>query len=132
MAFGEGDPYNSSAEYLKNPENKSKIMESVLCDHLIQFLFDLNLSPQFDYTKHVLYWRSKKGREVDFIVKLGNTFLPIELKYQSAIRRDDLFGIIDFMKGGNSSKKGIIMTKEGFSEEEDYVKLPVSLLLFIM
>lgn len=67
-----------------------------------------------------------------FYCKIRDTFLPIELKYQSAIRRDDLFGIIDFMKGGNSSKKGIIVTKEGFSEEEDYVKLPLSLLLFIM
>ncbi len=94
-----------SLEFLKNPENRSKLMESILCDHLIRFLFTQNLTPHFNYSDHVFYWKSKKKREVDFVVRSDDIFIPIELKYQSKIRRDDLYGIFDFMKGGRSAEE---------------------------
>lgn len=125
------DPYHGSLEFLKNPENRSKLMESILGEHLIRFLFTQNLTPHFNYSDHVFYWKSKKKREVDFVVRCDDIFIPIELKYQSKIRRDDLYGIFDFMKGGRSGR-GIVVTKNELSEEDGYVKIPVSLFLLIM
>jgi hypothetical protein len=129
-AFGGRHPFEESTEFLKDAENKSRLVESVVCDHLIRLLFNLEPSPQFDYTTKLFYWESNKKREVDFVARLGNAFLPIELKYQSAFHRNDVYGIIDFMKGGKSSK-GIIITKDALVEGRNHVGIPASLFLLI-
>jgi len=67
---------------------------------------------------------------VDFVTKLGSAFLPIELKYQSSIQRNDVYGIIDFMKGGKAHK-GIIVTKDVFVEGRSHVEIPVSTFLLL-
>jgi len=129
-AFSSGSPFYESLEFLKDVENKSKLLESVVCDHMIRLLFNLEPSLQFDYTIRLFYWESSKRREVDFVTKLKDKFLPIELKYQSRIQRSDVYGIIDFIKGGRSYK-GIIITKDTFVQGKSYVGIPVSLFLLL-
>lgn len=127
-AFGGGHPFEESTEFLKDSENKSRFVESVVCDHIIRLLFNLEPGPQFDYTTKLFYWESSKKREVDFVAKLGNAFLPIELKFQSTINRSDVYGIIDFMKGGKSHK-GIVVTKDAIVEGRNHVGIPASLFM---
>ena len=129
-AFGGRHPFDESVEFLKGQENKSRLVESTVCDHMIRLLFNLELNPQFDYQTRLFYWESKRKREVDFVAKVEDTFLPIELKYKSAIQRDDVYGIIDFMKGGKSHK-GIIITKDTLATGRNHVRIPVSLFLLI-
>jgi len=129
-ALGGRQPFHESLEFLKDSENKSKLLESVVCDHMVRLLFNLEPSPQFDYTTKLFYWESSKKREVDFVTKLGSAFLPIELKYQSSIQRNDVYGIIDFMKGGKAHK-GIIVTKDVFVEGRSHVEIPVSTFLLL-
>lgn len=129
-AFGGESPFYESLEFLKDVENKSKLLESVVCDHMIRLLFNLRPSPQFDYTTRLFYWKSSKKREVDFVTKLKTKFLPIELKYQSSIRRSDVYGIIDFIKGGRSHK-GIIITKDVFVQGKSYIGIPVPIFLLL-
>lgn len=129
-AFGGRHPFHESLEFLKDSENKSKLIESVVCDHMIRLLFNLELSPQFDYATKLFYWESSKKREVDFVAKLGSAFLPIELKYRSSIQRNDVYGVIDFLKGGKAHK-GIIVTKDVFVQGRSYVGIPVSIFLLM-
>lgn len=131
MGMSRKSPFDDSVEYLKNPENKSKVIESVLCDHLIRLLSTLN-SLKFDYSTNLFYWVSRKGREVDFVAKVGknNRFLPVELKYQPTIRREDVYGLLDFMKGGKSGY-GVIVTRDELSEDRDHVRIPAALFLLL-
>lgn len=78
----------------------------------------------------LFYWESGKGREVDFIAKLEDAFLPIELKYRSSIQRNDVYGIIDFVKGGKAHL-GIIITKDTIAQGRTHVGIPASLLLLL-
>jgi len=129
-AFGGGHPFHESMEFLKDSEDKSKLIESVVCDHMVRLLFNLELSSQFDYATKLFYWESSKKREVDFVIKLGSAFLPIELKYQSLIHRNDVYGVIDFLKGGKSHK-GIVVTKDAFVQGRSYVGIPASIFLLM-
>jgi predicted AAA+ superfamily ATPase len=130
-AFGSRHPFDETIEFLKDSEKKSKLIESVVCDHLIRLLFDLEPSPQFDYMTKLFYWESSKRREVDFVTKLDDAFLPIEVKYQSSIHKNDLYGLIDFVKGGKAHK-GIIVTKDRLVQGRTYVGIPASLFLLMI
>ena len=129
-AFGGRNPFQDSLDYLKNPEEKSRILESVVCDHLIRLLVDLEPSPQFDSTTKLFYWESEKKREVDFVIKMGDSFIPLEVKYKSSIHRNDAYGIIDFVKGGKSHK-GIIITRNAMIKGRNYVGIPAPLFLLL-
>jgi hypothetical protein len=129
--FGGGSPFAESLDFLKDSENKSKLIESVVCNHLIRLLFNMKPSPQFEYITKIFYWESSKKREVDFVAKMEAAFLPIELKYQSSIQRSDAYGIIDFLKGG-MAHKGIIITKDVFVQRRSYVGIPTSILLLLI
>jgi hypothetical protein len=56
--------------------------------------------------------------------------LPIELKYQPKVRRSDVFGIIDFGKGG-SSRKGVMITKDTWARRTTHVEIPASIFLLL-
>jgi len=103
--------YQSTVEFLGNTEDRTKLVESVICNHLIRMAFNLMPSSEYKYTNKVTYWTSKHLREVDFAVRLNDKFLPIEVKCKSAFNRTDLFGLYGFIKGG-SSYGGIVVTKD--------------------
>lgn len=129
-AFGGKDPFHETIDFLKDPESRSRLVESVVCNHLIRLMFNMEPSPQFDYATELFYWESSKKREVDFAAKFENAFLPIEVKYQKSIQRSDSYGIIDFLKGGKSHK-GIIVTKDVFVQGRSYTEIPLPILLLI-
>lgn len=130
-ALGGRSPFDETMDLLKDPEEKSRLVESVVCEHMIRLLSDLEPSPQFDYTVRLFYWESRKKREVDFVTKLGDAYLPIELKYQSSIQRNDAYSIIDFTKGGKAHK-GILVTKDALAQGRTYVGIPAPLFLLIV
>jgi predicted AAA+ superfamily ATPase len=129
-AFGRKDPFHEAVDFLKDSENRSKLVESVVCNHLIRFMFNVEHSPQFDHATKLFYWESSKKREVDFVAKLGSAFLPIEVKYQGSIQRNDLYGVIDFMKGGKAHE-GIIVTKDTLVQGRSHTEVPLPIFLLI-
>lgn len=107
-------------------------MESILSDHLIRLAF--NRSPTkmtFDYHHSVFYWRGKDEREVDFVIKENNSMIPIELKYQNKISRDDYYGLIDFKKV-SGEKSALLITKNDLSVGTEAVNIPASLFLLLI
>ena len=125
-----GDPFDGARTFLRTAENKSALLEAVTCDHLIRFLFNISPSIKFDYTNQLFYWVSSKQREVDFVMKAKNRMIPLELKYQEKIRGSDLYGLIDFVKGGKADK-GLMLTRNSLSEGRTAVQLPVALFLLL-
>jgi predicted AAA+ superfamily ATPase len=55
-------------------------------------------------------------------------YVPVEVKYQSDIKKDDLVGLNAFMQGG-LSHRGIVITKDTLTVEENLAFLPYWLFL---
>ncbi|MEM3597247.1 MAG: ATP-binding protein [Candidatus Bathyarchaeia archaeon] len=122
--------FDSSVEFLALEENKSKLIECVVSNHLMRFVFNLFPSPLFDPTNYVFYWQSKK-RELDFALRLNGKYIPIEVKYSSKIQKKDAFGIYDFLKCGRSYPFGIIVSKDTLNISSSFVEVPVHLFLLL-
>ena len=106
------DSFDLSLKKLDNSQFKSSIVEQVASDHVIRLAFNLaSKKTGFEYQSSVFYWKSKNDREVDFIIRDGDSLIPIEVKYQNDIKRDDYYGLIDFKKV-TKTKNSIILTKK--------------------
>ena len=124
-------PYESAVEFIENPEDCSKLVESVINNHIIRLAFGMFPSSDYEYVNKVFYWKGNLGREVDFVMKLDGNYLPIEVKYQSEIKRSDLQGLHSFIKGGKCHR-GIAITKDKLKIEEDLSLIPYYLFLMLV
>lgn len=122
--------FDLSRKFLSSPENKSKLVECIVSNHLSRFMFKEYPSSLFDPSNYVFYWRSKK-REVDFAIELDDKFLPIEVKYSNNIQKDDIRGISDFRKTGRSHDFGIITSRTRLETGKGYTIVPLSILLLL-
>ena len=111
-------------------ENKSKLVECIVSNHLSRFMFNLYPSSLFDPSNYVFYWKNKK-KELDFAIELDGKFLPIEVKYSDNIQKDDARGIYDFMKTGRSHDFGIITSRNRLEVGKRYVVVPLGILLLL-
>ena len=126
------DPYKQSMKFLDNVENKSKIVEQVVANHCIRMAFNMaSKKTGFSYQSSVFYWQSNASREVDFIVRDNDYLIPIEVKYQNQIKKDDLQGLIDFKKA-TKTNRGIMITKNELKIENEAVLIPASLFLLLV
>lgn len=123
------EPYEESIKFL-GTENKAKLIESILCDHLIRFLYNLNPSDTFDPSRNLFYW-SDNVHEVDYIVKIKNDYIPIELKYQNTIRGSDYQGIYSFYSA-DSEYNGIMISKHDLNIHREITSIPVHLFLLLI
>jgi len=123
------DYFNGTQSYLDNPEDKSKLVESVVENHLVRLMYNTFPSDVFAPHEHVFYWKkSGGGKEVDFVLKPGeNELLPIELKFQNKIQKSDYKGLRTF-----PGRKGIMLSKNSFDVTGNYATIPVSLFLSII
>ena len=82
----------------------------------------------------VFYWRGSRGREVDFVVRTGGAgggagaaVAPIEVKWQSRVRRDDLYGMFDFRKAtGMGGSGGAVLSRDSAEERSGMAVVPAS------
>ena len=116
------DPYQSSVEFLSSAENKSKLVEAVVGDHLNRAAHNIRPSDTFDASDYVFYFRTKKGDEVDFIFKAQNIFAGIDLTYQNQLNSEDFRGLSKL--GG-----GCMISKRDFLQKDKVAVIPVSLFL---
>jgi len=123
------DYFNGAQSYLDNPEDKSKLVESVVESHLIRLMYNTFPSDVFNPHEHIFYWKkSGGGKEVDFVLKSKeNDLLPIELKFQNEIQKSDYKGLRTF-----PGRKGILLSKKKFDMAGNYATIPASLFLLLI
>ena len=126
------ESFKQSAKSLDDPKFKSSIVEQIVAEHMTRLAFNITERKiGFNYQYSAFYWKNKNKKEVDFVVRNGDSFIPVEVKYQNQIKKDDLYGIIDFKKIANI-KNGIVLTKDQLRGESEAVLIPTSLFLLLV
>jgi predicted AAA+ superfamily ATPase len=68
----------------------------------------------------LFFWRDQTGHEVDLIIDLGRTIVPVEIKSAKTVATDFFRGLRYWMSlPGNSSKDGILIYggEKGYDRE---------------
>lgn len=126
------DPYMESLEFLKDAENVGRLVEGIVADHLVRLAFHLSRQKElFEYENALFFWRGKREREVDFVLRMNRIYLPIEVKFQPSIKRSDLYGIIDFEKGTGHGG-GLILSKDKLQTREKISVVPLAFFLMLV
>ena len=60
----------AARDYVGSPPRRGLLLESIVADHLARFAFAQSSASLFDAYERVLFWRSRKGWEVDFVLRL--------------------------------------------------------------
>ena len=126
------DPFEECVGFLKNSDSVGRLVEGITADHLIRLAY--RLSPQkqlFEYENALFFWRGKREREVDFVLRMNGTYLPIEVKYQPSIKRNDLYGVIDFEKA-TQQMGGLILSKDILQTKDRIAVVPLPLFLMLI
>ncbi|MEA1984350.1 MAG: ATP-binding protein [Euryarchaeota archaeon] len=101
-------------------EEIGKTVETVAQDHANRLVYRLEGRMQGHY------WKGKK--EVDIVIRLGMTPIPIEIKYQES--PNNIGGVTEFMDEFGSPF-GIVVTKSTFRLDKDILFVPLHLFLAI-
>lgn len=125
------DAFEASRMFLGTADMKGRLLEGVVGNHIARLAYGLAPSPLFETSGAVFYWKSRKGRELDFAFGVDRKHVPVEVKYSSRIRKEDCYSIYDFMKTGAAAQRGIIVTKDTFDIGSSCVKVPCHLFLLL-
>ena len=81
----------SDAASLEDSPQLGPLFEAYLLQHLTAFAALIPIRTD------LLYWRTTRGEEVDFVVETPNRLLPIEVKTSRTLGRRDLRGLNAFL-----------------------------------
>ena len=116
------DPFLVSQEILLNPERKSILIEALVLNHLNRAFYNFLPSDLYDPSDLLFYSKTKKGQEIDFVVRTEKGLQGIEVKYQNQIKAGDLMGI-------KKLRSGIIISKNTLEQRDRIALIPASLFL---
>ena len=127
------EPFESSRYAVKDPTTRGIIVENLTCEYLVRYAVVANRRSLVDPLSHIPYigyWKTKRG-EVDFIIKLGNKAIPIEVKYREKISKVELGALIRLVQAFKN--KGIVVSKkpEDLLEEHYYVAIPAPIFMLM-
>ena len=129
------DPFGASLGYLDDPELKSAMVEQVVAEHAVRAALALGgpLKDRFDYHHAVFYWQGESKKEVDFVVRNGDSVFPIEVKYQGRVRGCDLRGLLAFGRAAGA-QNGVVLTRSdiGDAAAGGIAMVPVPVFLFLV
>jgi predicted AAA+ superfamily ATPase len=117
--------FTNSKSTTLNLEAKSKLVESVIYNHLCRFAYNLNPRDGFDPKDYICYYRDDKDKEIDFLLLFDDNVYPFEVKYQATIANSDFTQFKPF-------NKGVLITKNQLGIYGNYVKIPVPILLTLI
>lgn len=80
----------------------------------------------FRLPQRLFYWRSKSGREVDFLARLGRKQIPVEVKYRDRVTGKDKEAI------ARSFGRGIILSRRTLDPEGPVAVIPAALFLGLL
>lgn len=119
-----GDYFMQAVDYTVNG-GRSLLAEFITGDHLARCAYNAHPTDLFDQSNSVFYAKNRYGETIDFILRLPDRFLPVEVKYQNTIGRRDYKGIM-------KHERGILVTKKTLEMGENHSAIPLHLfLLFI-
>ena len=118
-ALGLGDAFEAAREFLSDPARRGLLLEAVVADHLARLAFAMKPRSVFDAYEHVMFWRNRKGWEVDFVLRGDGR--PKAFQVTATRPRGETFRALTSFGGG------LVLTEGG---EGESVPLPVFLLLF--
>ena len=126
------ESFKLSLKYLDDPVLKSGLVEQTVANHVISLAFNVSKRKTgFEHRSSVFYWRRKEKREVDFVIRDGDSFIPLEVKYQNRIKKNDIYGMMDFKKTART-KNGIVLTKNDLRVDAGVTLVPVWLFLLLV
>jgi len=65
----------------------------------------------------ICYWRTSAGAEVDCVIDIGSSVIPIEIKSSSFIAQSEIKGLKSFLSDyGKAAKHGYVITIGGKRE----------------
>jgi len=65
----------------------------------------------------ICYWRTSAGAEVDCVIDLGSSVIPIEIKSSSFVAQSEIIGLKSFLSDyGKAAKHGYVITMGGKRE----------------
>jgi hypothetical protein len=120
-----GNYFRYAQQFIQTSEGKAFLAESVCGDHLSRLSYNFAPSDLFDQANSVFYVSTARGETIDFIARLGEELVPVEVKYQNQINNDDYNAIKKF-------KHGIIATKKTFEVKGQHVAIPLPILLLFI
>jgi len=78
--------------------------------NLFESLILLNLLAIADiYQMNIYHWRTRKGKEVDFVLEYGRDILPVEVKLSSRVAYGDIQNILYFIGLNPKAAGGMII-----------------------
>lgn len=120
-----GNYFRYAQQFVQTSEGKAFLAESVCGDHLSRLSYNFAPSDLFNQGNSVFYVRNARGETIDFIARIGEESIPVEVKYQNHIGNDDYNAIKKF-------KCGIIATKQSFEVRGSHVAVPLPILLLFI
>ncbi len=69
-----------------------------------------------EFSEELSFWRSEKGTEVDFIIKIGSERFPVEVKYQTISRPAISSGLRSFIHA-YAPRIGVVITRDYWGEQ---------------
>ncbi|MGB9613788.1 MAG: ATP-binding protein, partial [Candidatus Margulisiibacteriota bacterium] len=107
--------FKQSVEVLSLPKTKSQLLEQVVFNHLIRTSTNW-LEP------NVVFWSNSS--EIDFILWEEKCLLPIEVKWQRKVGKNDFLPMVNL-----KFKKGIVLSQTALERYQDFLILPASIFL---
>jgi len=123
-ARGEVDYFQAAQKGMLDPVEKSRLVEMIVASHLTQLSCDLAPSDVTSHHERLMFARTKKGYEVDFVLKQGGDLFPVEVKYQDSVGKRDLVNLF-------SMGKGILVSKSTISAYGKYATVPAEIFLML-
>ena len=133
-AIRRADPFARSIEELDDERRIGPIVEQAVAGHAVRLAAALTApaDPALD-GESVFYWKSRRGREVDFVVRTGEeTVAPIEVKWQGRVRRDDMYGIFDFRKAVGGRGGGVVLSRDEAREHAGLAIVPAAVFALLI
>ena len=129
-----GDPGTRTAalraladDMLSNPADAGRVAEAVVCDHTMR------LAKSYDRAagRHMYYWRSGRGDEVDAVVRIGGKALPVVSRHGGRLRESDFRGIRRFAEKFGT-KVGLVVSDDRIGlDDGGIVTIPLWLYLLM-
>lgn len=128
---GRDDPFALSLELLE--ADRSRLVEGIFSDHLNRLAFKLNKKTpgSFKPHDHVFFWRGSRQKEVDFLVRIDNKFLAVEVKDSNKTKNQSAMS--EFIREApDAYQYGIVTSKTNLSTSYKYTVIPAAILLLLI
>jgi len=105
-----------------------QLAETIVHGHCMRLKYRIHPTNNFILN----YWRAKNQKEIDIVMDLGDTLLPIEVKYTESINSEDKNNLKQYLiEHKKKAGFGILVTKDEIFLDNNIIGIPLWLFLLI-